>query len=372
MPKPAVEEVLDDLEPDAALATEIKDLDERNAQQLEYFGGDPDDAEDTSAMDRGDTILPEEDENAEKEEDEDAEAEDSESGEEEADGEADADDDGADSEEDADSDDQGDAESGDDDDDAEGEASDSESSVDAQTNNRGIPLSRFNEVNERMKRAEARINELESTDQAVAEAEVEAFDFDAAEEEYMDLLLDGKTKEAGAKRRDIRAAEKADISATAVATSTQTADNNAQRRELNSLTSQAADLYPQFNENSADYDQNIADKTITFMRGYVASGVPAADAFVAALADTIDMFGLDDSATPEPEPKPEVKKGKPIKKVKEKVEVAKKQVAAVALGGRASDEHGATNIDVTKMTDAEMDALPPATLARLRGDDFEG
>lgn len=84
------------------------------------------------------------------------------------------------------------------------------------------------------------------------------------------------------------------------------------------------------------------------------------------------MFGLDNSATPEPEPKPEVKKGKPIKKVKEKLKVAEQQVKSPAGEGRASKDIGAVVPDVTKMTDAELDALPPETLARIRGDYFEG
>lgn len=358
---------------DAAIATDLGDEKERQAAQLEYYGGDPlDDDEDLTALDRGDMIPGDEEESTDRgdevSEEEDEDDEESEESDDESDDEGDddgddeiADDDDGDSEdEDADEDDQDDSESDD----------DEEEEEESKSRDQRIPLSRFNEVNERMKRAEARLAQLEQQDQAEEQAEEQSYDFDKAEEEYMDLLLDGKTAEAAAKRREIRTAEKADYLATSRQDTQQTVTQDAVVRELNSLVAQSQQMYPVFDENSADYNPTISAKTVTFMKGYVADGMEPSEAFVAALADSIDLYDLDGAKKADPEPKPEKKvtQKKAISKKKEKADLQKKQHRTPAGEGRGSADAGAVVPDISKLSDEDIDALPPETLARLRGD----
>lgn len=365
----AAEDRGDDLAPDATLATEIIDEDARRAQQLEYYGGDPDDvdAEDLASVDRGDSLEVE----LEEEEDDESEDESDEAGDEEDDS-SEAEDDAADSEE------EDEAGDGDEEDASDEGDDDAVQSSDSKPADQRIPLSRFNEVNERMKRAEARLAELEKQGQAVEEVSKGTYDFDAAEEEYTELLLSGDTKGAATKRAEIRSAEREVFLQEAQSSTKETFAEEAMMSDLDSLTSQASELYPIFDQNSPDYDQNATAKVLTFMRGYLSdttSPMSPPDAFVAALADGIAMYDLDTrygyaetESEPEPKPQKTTTKKAPKKNAKEKAELASKQPKSPAGHGRAATDAGVVAPDIGKMSDAEIEALPPETLARLRGD----
>jgi len=357
---------------DAVLATDLGDEAEREAEQLSYYGGDPaDDTDDLTALDRGDSVG-EEDATEEEKDDEESEDSDEKSDDEEDADDADKSSDEA-EDEDADDSDQEDSESAEDDgdeDDVEDEEEEEEEDK-PEPKDKGIPRSRFNEVNTRMKNAEAEIARLQAVDNAKEDAAVEKFDFDKAEDDYMALLLDGKTKDAGQKRREIREAEKAEFKAEAVAESTSTMGQDAIEKSLDSLTKEAENMFPIFNESSDDFNPEAVSKTLTFMRGYQAEGLKADDAFVAAVADMMEMYDLGTEQQSDDVPK---KKGKkvtkkaPIVKTKEKIKTAKQQAQTPAGEGQGSDEAGAVVPDIEQMTDEEIDALPEKTLARMRGD----
>lgn len=366
------------LEPDI---TVVDDPAEREKQQLEYYGGDPiDDDEDLSNLDRGDNLDDEpsnEDRGDEVTETKEEKAEeDTEAEADEAEGDEDSDDDGD------DSDDEAEVESGDDsgeegDSDDEDAATDDDNVVEDKDKDRdpGIPRHRFNEVNERMKRAEQRLAELEAQSKAKEEAAEDKFDFDAAEKEYMDLLLDGNTDAAAAKRNEIRVAEQELFTKQATQQATSTIDEQAEMRDLNALSLQAEEMFPVFNQESDDYDPVIANKVVTYMKGYMSDGQGISDAFVSGLADVIEQYGLDDrygrSESPDPKPAPEAKKGKPITKTKEKLAASKKAAPSPAGHGEGSAARGVSTPSISDMSDADMDKLTPEQLSRLRGDYVE-
>lgn len=359
---------LDDLAPDATLATDIPDEAARREEQLQYYGGEKDDLddEDFSVVDRGDSLEPPELEDEEEEEEQAAKDEDEDSDELD-DGEPDAD---ADTEEAVDDDEESDAEEGDDGDVAESDADDDEPQ-DKSGRDQRIPLSRFNEVNERMKRAEARLAQLEQQEQAVEEVAEGKYDFDAAEEEYTELLLNGDTKGAATKRAEIRSAEREAFLLEAQMSTKETITEDAMMSELNELTTQAAERYPLFSDKSEDFDPVATQKVLTFMRGYMSEDMSPGDAFVAALADGVELLGLDARygyLETDPEPDRTPRKKAPKKKVKEKIELSEKQPKSPAGHGKGSADAGAVVPDIEKMSDAEIDALPADTLARLRGD----
>lgn len=370
MPTEEKADSLEGLADDATKADDIpEDTKERRDEQMAYYGGDIEDDEDLSALDRGDSIevnIPEKKDEEEEEE----QASEDEDGEAASEADDDAADDEADSEEGDDGGEEGDDDDGDDADDA--ESGDDGESEDSTQNDQRIPLSRFNEVNERMKAAERRLAQLEAQETAEEEGAEETFDFDAAEQEYMDLLLDGNTKDAAAKRKEIRAAEKAEYEAAAQRLTTDTVTQDATVRELNSLTNQAAEMYPVLNDQSADFNPAIAEKTVIFMRGYVEAGKDPSDAFVSALSDVIDMYNLD-GATEQPSnedttPEKKVTKKKGVKKTQEKKKVREQQAQSPAGEGRRSADAGAVVPDLNNLTEEEFAALPESTLAKLRGD----
>lgn len=356
------------LEPDI---TTIEDVKEREAQQLEYYGGDPiDDDDDLAELDRGDDLEEaptnedrgdEVTETEEEEKGEDAEAEDDEA---DTDAESEADDTDSDAEDEpADEDDEGDTDESDEDDVNVVEPEDSKE------RDPGIPRQRFNEVNERMKAAERRLAELEAQSTAKAEAAEDKYDFDKAESEYMDLLLDGKTEEATAKRREIRTAEQEIFKQEAKTDIVQETEAQAELRDLNDLSRQAEEAYPVFTEGHPDYDPLIANKVVVYMKGYMADGQSVSDAFVSGLADVIEQYDLDGKRQPSNQAtEKQVTKGKPIKKTAEKVAAAKKAVPSPAGHGEGSAERGTSTPSIEDMSDADLDKLTPEQLGRLRGD----
>lgn len=353
------------LEPDI---TTIEDAEDRRAEQYKYYGGDFDeDDDDVSALDRGDNLEEEPTDRGDEvqEEDEDDEEPEAEADEAEDDGDADADDDQADSDEDADSEEEDVSETAERDDD-DGKQSKSDERDDPR-----IPLARFNEVNERMKRAEQRLAELEKQEQAQEQAAEQKYDFDAAEAEYMELLLDGKLDEAGAKRREIRSAEQEIFKAEAKTETIQDFDQQQEMRDLNALSLQAEEMFPVFNEKSAEYDPVLANKVVTYMKGYLSEGQTVSDAFVSGLADVIQQYDLDGQRQQQAETKPKPKKGAPIKKTKDKIEAAKKQGQSPVGHGKGSSDAGVAAPSIEEMSDADLDRLSPDQLARMRGDYVE-
>jgi hypothetical protein len=382
MGKTAAKDPAEGLEPDI---TEIDDPKARLAAQMEYYGGElEDDEDDLGDMDRGDNLDGEKEEPTDRGDEVQSEEKEDDDEPEDSDDEADSDDeeagDDASDDDEADSDDEdedsGDDEESDDVDESESDDDDDVQSKDDDRNDPRIPLSRFNEVNERMKRAEARIAEIESQSTAKEDAAAQKYDFDAAEEEYMELLLDGKTKEAGAKRAEIRSAEQELFKAETKQEAVSDFDQQQEMRDLNSLSLQAEEMYPVFNESAADYDPVIAGRVVTYMKGYMADGQSVSDAFVSGLADVIQQYGLDasdDEVTESEDTKPQktVKKGKPIKKTKEKLKAAKQQGQTPAGQGEGSADRGVAAPSIEEMTDEDLDKLSPAQLARLRGDFVE-
>lgn len=406
----AGEKALDDLTEGKAGLEAISD------QQLEYLGGDRDsiDSEDFSEADRGD-VLPEDFDDrspalaqaSKDKEDDDDDAEDKEGadadGEDDADKDADADADAdADPEKDADADDadaDGDADKdadGDPDDKGDADADEGEDAdksgedADADTEGEGegegedkdgrpreqqIPKSRFDKINKRRRDAEAELKALK--DEKAAGEEAEAFDFDEAEKVYLDLALAGKTTKALEKRAEIRAAEKAAYSKETQVTATDATKDAQDDVALDVLVAKYETDYADMNPESETYSEDLMDEVTSMYVGYQTLGFERPEAFKMACDNVVKLYELESTAKGEPttpkkkdEKKPTTKK-KPIKKTKEKLAKAKDQPADpnAAGAGTGDDARRATNIE--DMSDEELEALPAASLARLRGDTIQ-
>ena len=242
---------------------------------------------------------------------------------------------------------------------------------DAKPDARGIPKSRFDQVNERRRVAEEEIARRDAEIAAAKDAKDNKFDFEKAEDEYIEFMLDGKKPEAKAKRAEIRAAEKAEWKAEAIGESTTTVAQQQSAAEVTDLTDQAMELYPVFDNNHEDFSPEITAKTMAFYHGYKATrpaGVRTdADAMVMAIADAIQLYNLDGD-----EKKPDEKKLPDKADIDKKLADAEQQGTPVLDGGEGGGDHGASTPKIDDLTDKEIDALPAATLARMRGDIVEG
>lgn len=342
----------DDLAADAVLATDLGDEKERHAAQVAEMGGDIDDIDefDAAGLDDG-SVLPENYDPlnpapaaSQDDEEPEAEAESEEVPEEEVEVEAEAEEEPE----------------------AEAESEEEEEEPPAKAP-KGIPKWRFDEVNESRKAAEAELARLQAQVDAgkpPEEAE-EVYDIRENEKAYMDLLLDGDTEAALAKREEIDAAKYASWkSETQTATRTEL-HSDAETSELVAMSKEAEQMFDVFNPDSENYNQPMLDKVMVFMRGYEGN-MSRGDAFVAALADVVEMYDLMPPEEGDAEPAP-----KPTGKVKTDPKKAKLRGQAhqpVGNQGGASADTGAVAPSIEDMSDEELDALPEKTLARMRGD----
>lgn len=228
-----------------------------------------------------------------------------------------------------------------------------------------IPKARFDEVNERRKLAEKKLAELTAAEEAAKAANEKKYDFDAAEKEYMNLLLDGKLEEAGAKRREIRAAEQEDFRRAAAAEAQNATKATTVKDQIDAIAAQYEAEYPAFNPEHESFREDIMDDLQSLYGGYLQSGrfESAPKAFKAALDKTIKLHELK-KATPDGAVAPEP----PLRTARNRVEAIINQPPMIGKAGSGSSAHGDVAVKVSELTEAQTMALPEATRRRLRGD----
>ena len=204
-----------------------------------------------------------------------------------------------------------------------------------------------------------------SAEFATIEASVQAM-----EEQYADLLTDGKNKEAVAVMAKIRQAErhmaelKSDLKVRAA--SLQMAESARYETALTRIES----AFPQLNPDHENYDEKTMSRVARMARANQADGMTQ----VAALQDAVEaVIGAE---TTQQEKATTVTPRTPA--ADRKAEAVGKTVKAVAKTppsltrvGQDSDKLGGGELDpraVAKMSQKEFAGLSEATLAKMRGD----
>lgn len=224
-----------------------------------------------------------------------------------------------------------------------------------------IPRARFNELNDQKKAAENRVKELEA--RLNSNVPPTQYDFDAKEKEYMDAVLEGDHAKALALRKDIRAAEM-DLART-VATQTAAQAKEATKAELDfDSTVQSIETdYPAFDQTSPEYNQDLVDEALELHASFVGRGYTPAAAMRKAVNYVTKVNGLvaksEQTAPPAPTPPPRTQPST----VKSKLDTAASQPPM-----QQGTSGGEVEPNYAQLSDEEWDALPAATLARLRGD----
>ena len=241
-----------------------------------------------------------------------------------------------------------------------------------------VPKSRMDEVI-------AERNELRREMEALKEAQkpaapaAPAYDFEAKEKQYQDLILDGEAEKASALRSEINQKTRETLSAELA----QEVETTITRKNEESALQLAADKlqvdYPQFNEDSSDYDEALTQEVIDLRDAFIIKGERPVDALAKASSFIIKNHDLTTPAPEEESSKGLAGKAAPAKKAvdevsKKRAEVAKKLDAASKqppeLPGESSSSHGEKAVDISTLSEEEFNALPEATLKRLRGDIF--
>lgn len=232
-----------------------------------------------------------------------------------------------------------------------------------------IPKARFDEVNTKYKdERAARIKAEEALAAATAPKPATDFDFDAKETAYMQAIVDGEHEQALVLRREIRAAEATVFEAKAAAKAESTVAVTDNRKAFDVEVTSLNTRFPAFDPTNETFDQALVDDTLAMYEGFVGRGMAPALALRKAAETSAKVAGLVDAlapAAPAAVVAPVTPAAKPVD-VKGKLAAQAAQPAPIAAAAAAAAQ-GAP-IDIAALTEAEFDALPEATKARLRGD----
>ena len=241
-----------------------------------------------------------------------------------------------------------------------------------------VPKSRMDEVI-------AERNELRREMEALKEAQkpaapaAPAYDFEGKEKQYQELILDGEAEKATALRTEINQKTRESLSAELA----QEVETTITRKNEETALQLAADKlqadFPQFNEDSSDYNEALTQEVIDLRDAFIIKGERPVDALAKASGFVIRNHDLSAPAPAEETSTGLAGKAAPAKKSidevsKKRAEVAKKLDAASKqppeLPGESSSSHGEKAVDISTLSEEEFNALPEATLKRLRGDIF--
>ena len=232
-----------------------------------------------------------------------------------------------------------------------------------------VPKARLDEVLAKQKALQKQLDEIKAANEKSEEAP-EAYDFDAKEVEYQNMVLDGETEKAVALRREIRQAERAQLEYEMRQEMTQTVSQDREMTALQQAAAAMEEAYPVFDKNSESYNEDYTNEVVELRDMFMVKGYDAVAALSRAVKYVVSDHGLDEVQESAPS-----LAGKPQKTdelAKKRAQVGKKLKAAEAqppeLPGESSSMHGEKAIDIANMTEEEFDALPEATLKRLRGD----
>jgi hypothetical protein len=231
-----------------------------------------------------------------------------------------------------------------------------------------VPKSRLDEVLAKQKALQKQLDDMKAA-QTLAEEAPSEYDFAEKEVEYQNLVLDGESQKAAALRAEIRAAERTQLEYEMTQKMTKTVSENQQLTALQQAASELEASFPVFDQGSSDYNAEYTQEVIELRDAFILKGENAVAALSKAAKFVVREYGLDNEVAPSLSTKPT----KTIDEVaKKRAEVSKKLKAADAqppeLPGESSANRGERPLDVSNMTEDEFNALPEATLRRLRGD----
>lgn len=236
---------------------------------------------------------------------------------------------------------------------------------------RFVTKKRFNEVNERRRLAEEKLAEIEREKKAKEQGGEAKYDFDAKEQQYIELILDGKTAEAAKLRSEIRAAEQAQFEQVAVTKAEQTNRAMTVEQRIQAISAHYEKTVPQFDPESEHYSEEVLDDVNAFYTGYLQSKKfdNAADAFQAAINKALASNGIElPKAKDDPPPAAKETPAAPARTAAKRIDAIKQQPPNIARTGAGSADHGDANIRVAELSEQEFARLPEATRRRLRGD----
>jgi hypothetical protein len=243
----------------------------------------------------------------------------------------------------------------------------------AKTKKPMVPKSRLDEVLSKQKALQKQLDDMKAA-QVVAESAPEEYDFATKEVEYQTLVLDGEADKAAELRHEMRKAEREQMAFEMRQEMTQTVNQNQQATALQTAATDLEANFPVFDQNSESYNAEYTQEVIDLRDAFITQGHGAVEALGKAANFVVKNYDLVETVADEGSAlsgsKAPARKADEV--AKKRAEVSKKLRAAEAqppeLPGESSAKRGEKGLDVASMSEDEFNALPEATLKRLRGD----
>lgn len=257
-----------------------------------------------------------------------------------------------------------------------------------------IPKARFDEVLQRSKDLERRLNEQSASGdkkQPTVNDKISELETQSAKymEDYTKALDDGDTKKASELLAKLRANDREVARIEASVTSARDRAVAVEQVRLDMLIDQLEEKYPQLKEGTDEFDEELVSEIQDLRSAFEAKGSSSSDALRKAVkyvlrdAGAGKSVGKDvDEAADEADEAAEDAAKKAAKKaeVDRKAEAVKRNLKAAgrqpadlnkAPGVDSHKKGGGVDLDsVSDMSEEEFAALPDSTRRKLRGDHF--
>lgn len=237
-----------------------------------------------------------------------------------------------------------------------------------------VPKARLDEVLAKQKALQKQLDDLMAAKTA-AETAPDSYDFAAKEVEYQNMVLDGQHEKAAALRAEIRKAERTQLEFELTQKVEQKVTQSQQMSALQQAAAELENTFPVFDRSSAEFNEKYTQEVIDLRDAFIVKGenpvaaLSKAAKFVIREYGLVDMGGSSEPALAAPTATP---KSTVDEVAKKRAEVARKLKAAESqppeMPGESSAARGEKAFDISTLTEDEFNALPAATLKRLRGD----
>lgn len=234
-----------------------------------------------------------------------------------------------------------------------------------------VPKSRLDEVLAKNKKMQKQLDDMQQKE-AEAQAEAPQYDFEAQEVAYQEAILDGDSAKAAAIRQEIRKAEREQTMFEVQQQMGQSISMSQAEQELAVKAQEIQSTFAVLDENSADFDEDLATEVRDLRDAFMTQGYTPADSLAKATEYTLaakrpDLLQTEDDSVLETT----TKQNKAAVEKRKKATVKKKLQASKAQPPKMKGESAARKdkvTDINTLSDDEFSALPEETLRRMRGD----
>ena len=235
-----------------------------------------------------------------------------------------------------------------------------------------VPKSRLDEVLAKNKKMQKQLDDMDQQ-QAETQAAAPTYDFESQEVSYQEAILDGDSAKASSIRSQIRAAEKEQLMFEMQAQMGQTVSMSKAEQELAVKAQEIGDTFEVLNENSENFDTELAEEVRDLRDAFMSQGYAPADSLAKATEYTLAVKRPDLLRTDEDSAAVQTKQqNKAVVEKRKKTTVRKKLEASKSqppkMKGEGTSKRGDKVADINVLSDDEFGVLPDDTLKRMRGD----